>query len=173
MAEKTFKTRVALRRDLASNYSSSFVALKGEVLFVDTSDNKLRIKVGDGSTSYSNLKFLDEENNIVNWGYLLNGKFYSDSTYAAEKEMQAIISHIYIDHNTNKVYIYSGVEYVCIDSDLPNATSSVAGIMKLYSEDGNNEDGTMTQKAITDGISDIEFAIDENDSECLVLSKPW
>lgn len=56
---------------------------------------------------------------------------------------------------------------------IPNATEEREGIMKLYKGSGQNEDGTMTQKAITDGIDDIEFSVDSQDSECLILSKPW
>jgi hypothetical protein len=55
---------------------------------------------------------------------------------------------------------------------IPNASASQAGIMKLYNEHGVNIDGTMTQKAITEGIDEIEFAIDEQDAECLILNKP-
>ena len=65
MADKQLKTRIALRRDVKNNFSSSFVPLKGEILFVDQPDGALRIKVGDGSTQYANLVYLDEENNIV------------------------------------------------------------------------------------------------------------
>jgi len=31
----------------------------------------------------------------------------------------------------------------------------------------------MTQKAITDGVQAISFAIDSTESECLVLNLPW
>ena len=65
MATKQLKTRIALRRDAKANFSAAFVALKGELLFVDQPDGKLRVKVGDGVTPYSTLAYLDEENNIV------------------------------------------------------------------------------------------------------------
>ena len=39
-------------------------------------------------------------------------------------------------------------------ADVENATSSTAGIMKLYSNSGQNTDGTMTQKAIGEAISE-------------------
>lgn len=56
---------------------------------------------------------------------------------------------------------------------IPNATAEQAGIMKLYTSQGNNEDGTITQKFFTDSIDDIVFGLDEEDDECLVLEKPW
>jgi hypothetical protein len=64
MADKQLRTRIGLRRDLESNFSSSFLPLKGEVLFVET-DNRLRIKIGDGVKTFANLAYLDTENNIV------------------------------------------------------------------------------------------------------------
>lgn len=65
MANKTLRTKISLRRDDAVKFDSNFVPLKGEILFVDT-DYGLRIKVGDGKKKYSELSFLDTENNIIN-----------------------------------------------------------------------------------------------------------
>lgn len=61
------------------------------------------------------------------------------------------------------------------------ATDVTPGIMKLYKTNGNNEDGTMTQKAVSDGISAIKFSVqttkiaaDSDETEnVLVLSLPW
>ena len=171
MAEKQLKTRVALRRDLKANFNPALVPLKGELLFVQQEDGSLRLKVGDGSKQFYSLPYLDEENNIVVWGYYLNGKFYTSSTYTTEVEKSK--AHIYIDSIEEKVYIYDGSKYVCVDSDIPNASAQQAGIMKLYSSQGQNTDGTITQKFFTDSIDDILFSVDEEDAECLVLDKPW
>ena len=65
MADKQLKTRIALRRDLKANFAASLVALKGELLFVDQPDGKLRLKIGDGSTPFYSLPYVDTENNIV------------------------------------------------------------------------------------------------------------
>ena len=54
---------------------------------------------------------------------------------------------------------------------LPNATAEAAGIMKLYSEQGSNTNGTITQKFFTDTINGINFAVEKSDNECLTLSK--
>lgn len=172
MANKTLRTKISLRRDDAVKFDSNFVPLKGEILFVDT-DYGLRIKVGDGKKKYSELSFLDTENNIINWGYYFNEKFYTDTTYTVELEKS--LKHVYIDKITDRIYVYDAdnKEYVGIDSMIPHANSNIPGILKLYTSEGENTDGTMTQKAITDGISDILFAIDSSDSECLILDKPW
>lgn len=39
--------------------------------------------------------------------------------------------------------------------EIPNASSTVAGIMKLYSSKGANTDGAMTQQAITNELSNL------------------
>lgn len=171
MAEKELKTRIGLRRDLESNFSSDFIPLKGEVLLVDTSSG-LRVKVGNGVTTFINLPYLDEDNNVILVGYYLNGEFYTDSTYTVELEHSNV--KLYIDKNTNKLFMYlgDGIGFAEVAPDAPQATDITSGVMKLYKAHGQNEDGTMTQKAITNGIDDIEFAIDSQDDECLILSKP-
>ena len=55
----------------------------------------------------------------------------------------------------------------------PEATEIVAGMMKLYQTSGNNTDGTMSQKAITEGVNAIKFELDGQDKECLILDLPW
>lgn len=52
------------------------------------------------------------------------------------------------------MYYYNGVEFVLIGpGSFPTASAETAGIMKLYSTTGENVDGTMTQKAITDELN--------------------
>lgn len=172
MTEKKLKTRIGLRRDIEANFSLGFIPLKGEVLLVDTSLG-LRVKVGTGNTTFEDLPYLDDINNVVLIGYYFNGKFYVDSSYTVELEHSNV--KLYIDKNTNKLFMYlgDGVGYKEVAPDAALATDQVAGIMKLYKNQGLNEDGTMTQKVITDGIDEIRFAIDESDTECLVLNKPW
>lgn len=62
------------------------------------------------------------------------------------------------------MYYYDGVGYIIINDTLYHATDIVPGIMKLYSNTGNNTDGTMTQKAITDELNKkYEVQVDDND----------
>ena len=60
MAEtKTIKTQIGLRRDTEANYElvkDSLKPIKGEVCLIDTS-NGLKIKVGDGDTTFANLPY--------------------------------------------------------------------------------------------------------------------
>ena len=67
----------------------------------------------------------------------------------------------------------NGSNFVSINETLPTATENIAGIAKLYQNGGQNTDGAISQKAVTDGVQAISLAIDETDSECLVLELPW
>ena len=50
---------------------------------------------------------------------------------------------------------FDGVEDKTLNVSVVNATSTIAGKMKLYNDIGNNADGTMTQAAITANLSRI------------------
>lgn len=168
---RVINTSIKLRRDNDYNYNKvadSFIPMKGEPVLVDTEQYGLRFKIGDGVTSYGALAYTDENNNVVLLGYYLNDNFYIDSTYTVELEKSE--SKLYIDKNVRAVYVWNGESYAPLS---PEATETVAGMMKLYQTAGDNTDGTMSQKAITDGVNAIKFELDEKDSECLVLDLPW
>ena len=168
---KLINTTIKLRRDNDYNYNrvaDSFIPMKGEPVLVDTEQYGLRFKIGDGVTPYGALAYADDNNNVVLLGYYLNSKFYTDSTYTVELEKSE--SKLYIDKNAHAVYIWNGENYIPLS---PEATETVAGMMKLYQTSGNNTDGTMSQKVITEGVNAIKFELDEQDKECLVLDLPW
>ena len=168
---KLINTTIKLRRDNDYNYNrvaDSFIPMKGEPVLVDTEQYGLRFKIGDGVTPYGALAYADDNNNVVLLGYYLNSKFYTDSTYTVELEKSE--SKLYIDKNARAVYIWNGENYIPLS---PEATETVAGMMKLYQTSGNNTDGTMSQKAITEGVNAIKFELDGQDKECLVLDLPW
>ena len=140
------KTIIKLRRNNLYNYEKyqdSFIPANGELCLVDTPKSGLRVKCGDGISTFSELPYVDT---ILYRGYLVDGVFYKDIQHTQQYEEN--INKIYVDLATAKLYIYSGT-YLPISPDMPNATVDVAGIMKLYKTTGNNEDGTMTQKSIT------------------------
>ena len=163
---------ISLRRDTEAKYllvADRFIPKKGEVCLVDTEFYGLRVKIGDGFTSFANLGYTDENNNVILVGYYFNGSFYTDSTYTVELEKGE--HHIYKNKNeAGSLYVWNGSAYEAVT---PYATETVAGLMKLYHSAGQNEDGTMSQKAITDGVNSIELAVDKADTECLVLDLPW
>ena len=61
MATKTFNTRVANKRDTSSNWTTNNpVLLNGEIIIVDTEVGQVRYKVGNGTSTYTQLPFTDE-----------------------------------------------------------------------------------------------------------------
>ena len=54
--------RIKHKRDTASNWTTKNpTPLDGEVIIVETIDGNTRVKVGDGSTAYNNLPFMNED----------------------------------------------------------------------------------------------------------------
>lgn len=150
MATKRVEAIFKLRRDNDYNYEKvkdTFIPVKGEVCLVDTARLGLCVKVGDGVSTYGSLEYV---NTIFQMVTFVEGK-----AFVNDKEIAPSGNKIYIDaNNTNDLYYYNGVEFVLIGpGSLPAASAETAGIMKLYSTTGENVDGTMTQKAITDELN--------------------
>lgn len=150
MATKRVEAIFKLRRDNDYNYEKvkdTFIPAKGEVCLVDTARLGLCVKVGDGVSTYGSLEYV---NTIFQMVTFVEGK-----AFVNDKEIAPSGNKIYIDaNNTNDLYYYNGVEFVLIGpGSLPAASAETAGIMKLYSTTGENVDGTMTQKAITDELN--------------------
>lgn len=93
----------------------------------------------------------EQDDKIVIRGYFLNDNFWTDSTYTVPLEKNNV--RLYIDNNSGLIYQYNGAKYVSTNDVLPKASSDLEGIMKLYKSKGSKEDGTMTQKAITNELN--------------------
>lgn len=150
MATKRVEAIFKLRRDNDYNYEKvkdTFIPAKGEVCLVDTARLGLCVKVGDGVSTYGSLEYVNTIFQVVT--------FVEGKAFVNDKEITPSGNKIYIDaNNTNDLYYYNGVEFVLIGpGSLPAASAETAGIMKLYSTTGENVDGTMTQKAISDELN--------------------
>ena len=168
----TINAIIQLRRDNDYNFEkvkNSFIPANGEVVLVDTARDGLRAKVGNGVSTYGELQFTDADiRNAVLHGYLLDGDFYK--TVNKDGIITRMINKIYIDDSTRKIYFFNGNNYQNIQTTFTTATSEEAGIVKLYSTTGQNTDGTMTQKAITDEL-DLRYKANiDSDNELLVFS---
>ena len=163
---------IQLRRDNDYNFEkvkNSFIPANGEVVLVDTATDGLRAKVGDGYSTFAQLEYTDADlRNTVLHGYFYNNIFYKDITHTFL--LKNMINKIYIDDTSRRLYFYDGTEYIAIQDNLVTATPQTAGVVKLYGTTGQNTDGTMTQKAITDEL-DLRYkaSIDSN-NELLVFS---
>ena len=169
---RTINTVIQLRRDNDYNFEkikNTFVPANGEVVLVDTARNGLRAKVGDGFSTYAQLQFTDADiRNAVLHGFLKDDVFYKDKIYSVP--MTAMINKIYIDDNEYKIYYYNGSTYKNIQTTFTTATDVEPGLVKLYSTTGQNTDGTMTQKAITDELDLRYKATIDSGNELLVFS---
>lgn len=72
MPNKTFNARVQMKRDTSTNWTSNNpVLLYGEIIIVDTDAGEIRYKVGNGTSTYTQLPFTDEA--IINKMLSVNG----------------------------------------------------------------------------------------------------
>ena len=172
MAKKTIEAIIRLRRDNDYNYETiknTFIPANGEVVLVDTAQDGLRAKVGDGFSTYAQLQFADTDiRNAVQQGYFENGVFYKDAT--KQTIFPEMINKIYIDKPTRKIYYYNGEEYLPVEAHWTTADSNIAGVMKLYNTTGQNIDGTMTQKSITDELGQRTKTEVDTQNELLIFS---
>ena len=170
--KKVIEAVIRLRRDNDYNYDKikdTFVPANGEVVLVDTAKDGLRAKVGNGYNTYAELQYVDEDiRNAVQQGYYEDGVFYKDLTKQTIFPM--MINKVYIDKQTHKIYYYNGEQYLPAEAQMANATSTTPGIMKLYNTTGQNTDGTMTQKSITDELNLRLKADIDTDDELLILT---
>lgn len=61
MPNKTFNARVQMKRDTSANWTSNNpVLLNGEIIIVDTDAGEVRFKVGNGTSTYTQLPYTDE-----------------------------------------------------------------------------------------------------------------
>ena len=67
---KTFNTRILLKKDTNSNWTQNDpVLLNGEMIIVTTNAGDVRMKIGDGTSTYSQLPFTDEKMlDSMTWG---------------------------------------------------------------------------------------------------------
>ena len=166
MATKRVEAIFKLRRDNDYNYEKvkdTFIPAKGEVCLVGTARLGLCVKVGDGVSTYGSLEYV---NTIFQMVTFVEGK-----AFVNDKEIAPSGNKIYIDaNNTNDLYYYNGIEFILIGpGSLPVASAETAGIMKLYSSVGENVDGTMTQKAITDALNEKIGASVEAENEIIIF----
>lgn len=163
---------VRLRRDNDFNFEKikdTFIPASGEVVFVDTARDGLRAKVGDGYSTFSQLQFVDEDlRNMVLQGYFDDNIFYRDEGKSVI--LAGMVNKLYIDKPTRRIYFFDGTNYIPVTDRIQTATADTPGVVKLYHTTGQNVDGTMTQKAITDEL-DVRYKTEVvADDELLIFS---
>ena len=166
---KQINAIVKLRRDNDYNFErikNTFIPANGEAVLVDTSNTGLRIKIGDGVTTYANLPFADEDaRRSVIMGYYHNGNFYKD--YAKTQLIINDSNKLYIDKGANIAYYFNGSQYVNL---WDYASDQKAGLVKLYDDLGNNTDGAITQRKVTEELNYRYKTSVDSEDELLIFS---
>lgn len=163
----SLNARIKIRRDNDYNYDAhpDFIPLLGEVCIVDTSTEGVKFKIGDGSTKYQFLDYIKTGSDYLVFGYYYADAFYKDAEHT--EVIPALQNRLYIDVITFQVFCFDGLTYVPIIGDIPKASDQTPGVLKLYNETGDNTDGTMTQRSITNELDNLKFDVD---GETLVAS---
>ena len=159
--EKQTISNIQFKRGTKSALESKLVSdlkpLKGEPIW-EIDSNKIRI--GDGINDYKDLPYINmtaDDEDLVIAGYYINNTFYT--TEKAITFSPRRINKIYKDLLTNSLYYYK-------------LTDGFNPLLVLYQSVGYNEDGTMSQKAITNALDvKAEIYLNELDDECLVITK--
>jgi len=175
MATTILKSVIRLRKDTELNYSAvgdTLIPASGEMCIVQMPNNDIRIKVGNGSTKYNELSFIDEPilvqlNRIVSRGYYIDGEFYVDKQ--KHQKYVPYDNNIYIDNSTYLIYCWDSDKHVYAELQAPAASDTKAGIMKLYDQMGTAVDGTMTQRCTTTEINK-KFEVAAGEDETLIFT---
>lgn len=161
--------KVVIRRDNEYNFKQKTPA-NNEICLVDVAGKGIRVKIGDGTSTFAELPYIDDAvlksiDSLIVKGYFHQGQFYVDTTHT--ELLESLSGRIYIDAVSSKLYTFNGTAYEAQKISLPNATAEVAGVLKLYDRPGQNTDGTMTQRAITDELDDKIEMLVHKDQEML------
>ena len=145
-----------LRRDNDYNYAKikdTFIPANGEICLVDTARSGLRAVCGDGVSTFGQLEYIGES---FKQGYYdhVSERFYTNKNLTTEVQKRENV--IYLDIDTSQLYYWANDSYHIIENHLPRASETILGVLKLYDTTGDNTDGTMTQRAITEGLDNVE-----------------
>ena len=160
-----------LRRDNDYNYAKikdTFIPANGEICLVDTARYGLRAVCGDGVSTFGQLEYIGESFQQGYWDYITE-KFYKNKNLTQEITDKRE-NVLYLDIDSSQLYYYTGSEFKLIELNLPTASETVLGVLKLYDSIGDNIDGTMTQRAITEELdTKVELSLKE-DEELVIFS---
>lgn len=119
----TLNTRVQSKRDTSANWTQNNpVLLDGEVIVVDTNSGDVRFKVGNGTSTYTQLPFQDE--------YVLN-QIPDVSSYVTAQDPVGVVSTIppTFDGHT--------IDDFVLESEIVDNLSSTATNAPLSANQGN------------------------------------
>lgn len=163
MSDKTIDVRLKQRYDTEANWNSANpVLLEGEMAI--SSDKNGKYKVGNGTSTWKQLSYAKsdlQKSDVVNaLGYTppTTDTKYTHPTYTSRSNGLYKVTvdgtgHVSYATAVTKSDI-TGLGIPSQDTTYSIGNATTAGITKLYTSTGSSTDGTMTQYAITDALSD-------------------
>ena len=123
MSNTTLNTRVQWKRDTSANWTTNNpVLLDGEIIIVDTNAGETRFKVGNGTSTYTQLPFQDE--------YVLN-QIPNITEYVTAQEPVGVVDTI------PPTFGGYAVDAFTLKSEIVDNTSSTATDAPLSANQGN------------------------------------
>ena len=143
MATKQFNSRIQWKRDTSANWTTNNpVLLDGEIIIVDTNAGETRFKIGNGTSTYTQLPFQDE--------YVLN-QIPNVSEYVTAKDPVGVVDTVppTFDGHT--------IEDFVLQSQVVNSLSSTSTTLPLSANQGNilNQNITSLNQDIASFNQDI------------------
>ena len=150
----TLNTRVQSKRDTSANWTQNNpVLLDGEVIVVDTNSGDVRFKVGNGTSTYTQLPFQDE--------YVLN-QIPNVSNFVTAEDPESIVETVpptFDGHTIN--------DFV-LQTQVVNSLSSVSTTLPLSANQGNILNQNIT--SLNQDISNLSSNISNTSSQINTLS---
>ena len=144
MSSTTLNTRVQSKRDTSANWTQNNpVLLDGEVIVVDTNSGDVRFKVGDGSSTYTQLPFQDE--------YVLS-QIPNVTEYVTAQDPIGVVDTV------PPTFGGYTVDAFTLKSEIVDNTSSTATNAPLSANQGNVLNQAIQQN--TTNISNIETEVE-------------
>lgn len=164
MAMSTIKS-IQLKRGtkaaLIKNLVGDAKPLRGEPLW-ETDTNKL--KIGDGVNNYEDLPYITGDgstsSDLVRIGYYDSEAdvFWKEQTKV--NALPRLTTSLYLDKASTFVYYLQDNKYTEL---FGLANKNTYGLSKLYDSTGQNIDGSITQKALTDSFNNIVDVSEEDE----------
>ena len=159
MATKQFNSRIQWKRDTSANWTTNNpVLLDGEIIIVDTNAGETRFKVGNGTSTYTQLPFQDE--------YVLN-QIPNIAEYVTAQDPVGVVDTI------PPTFGGYAVDAFTLKSEIVDNTSSTATDAPLSANQGNilnqniaslNQDITSFNQDISNLSSNISNAFSQIDT---------
>lgn len=154
MATKQFNSRIKWKKDTSANWTANNpVLLDGEVIVVDTNSGDVRFKVGNGTSTYTQLPFQDE--------YVLN-QIPNVSNFVTAEDPESIVETVpptFDGHTIN--------DFV-LQTQVVNSLSSASTTLPLSANQGNILNQNIT--SLNQDISNLSSNISNTSSQINTLS---